>query len=42
MELPGSSYLLNLAVLSLSFVGFSTIVVVLRQVLGAELSDFHI
>jgi hypothetical protein len=35
-------YLLALAALSLSFVGFSTIVVALRQALGARLSRFHL
>jgi hypothetical protein len=35
-------YLLALAALSLSFVGFSTIVVVLRQALGSKLSQFDI
>jgi hypothetical protein len=35
-------YLLALAALSLSFVGFSTIVVALRQALGSRLSQFDI
>ncbi|MBA2549091.1 MAG: hypothetical protein H0V16_11650 [Burkholderiaceae bacterium] len=37
-----SDYLLRLATLSLSFVGFSTVVVTLRGALGAELSDRHL
>ena len=42
MELPGSNYLLALATIAISFVSFSTIVVVFRQSLGAGLSEFHI
>jgi hypothetical protein len=42
MELSGSSYLLTLAQLALAFVGFATIVVALRQAIGADLSDYHI
>jgi len=37
-----SDYLFRLAALSLSFVGFSSIVVALRGALGGELSDRHI
>lgn len=37
-----SDYLLRLAALSLSFVGFSAIVVTLRGALGGELSDRHV
>jgi len=37
MELPGSNYLLTVAVISITFVAFSTIVVVLRQAQGAGL-----
>jgi len=37
-----SDYLLRLASLSLSFVGFSAIVVTLRGALGGELSDRHL
>lgn len=40
---PGESdYLLRLATLSLSFVGFSAVVVTLRGALGGELSDRHL
>src|SRR5688572_32772222 len=40
---PGESdYLLRLATLSLSFVGFSSVVVTLRGALGGELSDRHL
>jgi len=42
MELPGASYLYTMASLALAFVAFSTIVVVLRQMLGAEMSAFQI
>jgi hypothetical protein len=38
VELPGSSYLLNLAVISITFVGFSTIAFIFRQAQGAGLS----
>jgi len=37
-----SDYLLRLAALSLSFVGFSAVVVTLRGALGAKLSDRHL
>src|SRR4030095_42990 len=37
-----SDYLLRLATLSLSFVGFSSVVVTLRGALGGELSDRHL
>jgi hypothetical protein len=37
-----SDYLLRLAALSLSFVGFSAIVVTLRGALGGQLSDRHL
>ena len=37
-----TDYLLRLAALSLSFVGFSAVVVTLRGALGGELSDRHL
>ena len=37
-----SDYLSQLASLSLSFVGFSAVVVTLRGALGGELSDRHL
>src|SRR5258706_12524477 len=37
-----SDYLLRLATLSLSFVGFAAVVVPLRGALGGELSDRHL
>jgi hypothetical protein len=37
-----SDYLVRLATLSLSFVGFSSVVVALRGALGGELSDRHL
>ena len=37
-----SDYLLRLAALSLSFVGFSAVVVTLRGALGGELADRHL
>jgi hypothetical protein len=37
MELPGSGYLFNLAMLAITFVGFTAIVVVLRQSAGGKL-----
>ena len=42
MTPPESDYLLRLAGLSLSFVGFSAVVVTLRGALGGELSDRHL
>ena len=42
MELPGSSYLLNLAVISITFVAFSTIVVVFREAQGAGLVEYEV
>ncbi len=42
MELPGSSYLLALAAISITFVSVSTIAVVFRQVQGAVLSKFEL
>jgi len=42
MELPGSSYLFNLAVISITFVAFSTIVVVFREAQGAGLIEYEI
>ena len=42
MELPGSSYLLTLASISITFVAFSTIVVVFRQAQGAGLVEYEI
>jgi len=41
MELPGSNYLLTVAVISITFVAFSTIVVVLRQAQGAGLTEYE-
>src|SRR5512135_780435 len=42
MDLPGSIYLLTLATISITFVAFSTIVVVLRQAQGAGLAEYEI
>ena len=42
MELPGSSYFLALATISITFVAFSTIVVVFRQSQGAALMEYEI
>ncbi len=42
MELPGSTYLLALAAISVTFVSVSTIAVVFRQVQGATLSKFEL
>lgn len=42
MTTAESDYLLRLASLSLSFVGFSAVVVTLRGALGGELSDRHL
>jgi len=42
MTIDGPGYLLMLASLSLSFVGFSSIVVTLRGALGGQLSEGHV
>jgi hypothetical protein len=42
MELSGTNYLLTLAVISITFVAFSTIVVVFREAQGAGLVDYEI
>ena len=42
MELPGSGYFYALAALSMAFVGFTSIVVVLRQGTGKPLSPLHV
>jgi hypothetical protein len=42
MDLPGASYLYTLAALSVTFVGFSALVIVLRQTFGGELSKLDI
>ena len=42
MDLPGSSYFFTLAELSITFVGFSSLVVVLRQTMGGEMSKLDI
>jgi hydrogenase-4 membrane subunit HyfE len=42
MELPGAGYFYALAPLSMAFVGFTSIVVVLHQSTGKPLSPFHI
>jgi hypothetical protein len=42
MELPGSAYLYTLATLSMTFAGFSAVVIVLCQTIGREISGFHV
>lgn len=42
MSSAESDYLFRLATLSLSFVGFSSVVVALRSALGGDLSDRHL
>lgn len=42
MELPGASYFFALAALSMAFVGFTSVVVVLYQSTGKQLSSLHI
>jgi hypothetical protein len=42
MNIDGPDYLLKLAALSLSFVGFSSIIVTLRSALRGELSEGHL
>ena len=42
MELPGATYLYTLATLSVTFVGFSALVILVRQAFGGELSKLEI
>jgi hypothetical protein len=42
MSIDGPDYLLRLAALSLSFVGFTSIIVTLRSALGGKLSAGHV
>jgi hypothetical protein len=42
MELSGTNYLLTLAVISITFVAFSTIVVVFREAQGAGLVEYEV
>jgi hypothetical protein len=42
MELPGATYLFTLAALSVTFVGFSALVIILRQTLGGQMSQLEI
>ena len=42
MDLAGSSYFIALSALAMAFVGFSAIVVVLRQGTGRPLSPVHV
>jgi hypothetical protein len=42
MELPGSGYFYALAALAMAFVGFTAIVVVLRQGTGKPLASLHV
>jgi hypothetical protein len=42
MELPGAIYLYTLATLAMTFIGFSAIVIVVRQTLGHKLSRLDV
>ena len=42
MELTGATYLYTLATLSITFAGFSTLFMILRQTLGGAMSKFDI
>ena len=42
MELPGSGYFYAIATISMAFVGFTAIVVVLRQGMGKRLLPLHV
>lgn len=42
MTLSGTDYLMSLAAIAVAFVGFSMVVVALRQATGAELSNIHL
>ena len=42
MELQGATYLFTLAALSVTFVGFSALVIIIRQTLGGQMSQLEI
>jgi hypothetical protein len=42
LDLPGSTYLYTLAALSITFVGFSALVIYLRQTVGGEMSKLDV
>jgi hypothetical protein len=42
MEIQGAGYLYSIAAAAMAFVGFSAIVVILRQTLGASLTSFQL
>ena len=42
MELPGAIYLYTLATLAMTFIGFSAIVMIVRQTLGHKLSRLDV
>ena len=42
MDLPGATYLFSLASLSVTFVGFSALVIVFRQTIGGEMSRLEV
>jgi len=42
MDLPGATYLFSLATLSVTFVGFSALVIVFRQTIGGEMSRLEV
>ena len=42
MDLPGTSYLFTLAALSVTFVGFSALAIILRQTFGGEVSPLDL
>jgi hypothetical protein len=42
MEIGGAAYLYGLAATAMAFIGFSAIVIVIRQTLGAELTEFQL
>lgn len=42
MELPGSSYLYTLALISITFAGFAALIAAFRQTIGGRLSDYDV
>src|SRR5215831_9273860 len=40
MELPGASYLYALSTISVTFVGFSALLLVFRQTIGGKMTDY--
>jgi hypothetical protein len=42
MELPGTSYLYTIATLSITYAGFAALIVIFRQIIGGEVSNYDV